>query len=64
MRIATSVLVIIAVVIGASTPAGAESPEAEALFQQGRKLMRKKSYAAACEKFEGSERIEPRIGTS
>ena len=59
MRIATSLLVVAVV----ATTAHAESPEAEALFRQGKKLMKQKSFAAACDKFDASERIEPRIGT-
>src|SRR5215468_4729261 len=59
MRIATSLLTL-AVVAGI---AHAGSSDAEILFQQGRKLMKKKAFAAACEKFDASERLEPAAGT-
>lgn len=60
MKIATSAL---AVVIAMTTVAHAQSPEAEALFREAKRLMKQKSFAAACDKFEASERLEPTIGT-
>src|SRR5215475_3725385 len=60
MKIASSAL---AIVIAMTAVAHAQSPEAEALFREGRKLMKRQSYAAACDKFEASERLEPAIGT-
>jgi hypothetical protein len=60
MKIASSAL---AIVIAVTAVAHAQAPEAEALFRQGRKLMKQKSYAAACDKFEASERLDPAIGT-
>src|SRR5262245_57348440 len=36
---------------------------AEALFDEGRKLMEAKNYAAACDKFERSQQIDPSVGT-
>jgi tetratricopeptide (TPR) repeat protein len=35
---------------------------AEALFEQGRDLMKQKRYAEACEKFETSHKLDPSVG--
>jgi hypothetical protein len=35
----------------------------EALFQEGRRLMKARSFAAACTKFEESLRLDPAVGT-
>lgn len=43
--------------------AHAQSPEAEALFREGKRLLKAGDITAACEKFEASERIEPAPGT-
>ena len=40
-----------------------EKATAEALFQQGTELMGEKQYAAACEKFAGSQQLDPALGT-
>jgi hypothetical protein len=42
---------------------GADSSVAEALFQDGRRLIAEQRYAEACSKFAESERLEPAIGT-
>src|ERR1041384_2043238 len=60
MKTATRAL---AVVVAMTAVAHAQSPEAEALFREARRLMKQNSFAAACEKFEASERLEPTIGT-
>jgi hypothetical protein len=44
-------------------PTAAERSTAEALFQQGTDLMAEKRYAPACEKFEGSQQLDPALGT-
>jgi len=44
-------------------PAHAQSAEAEALFQEGKRLMTRGETAKACEKFEASDRVEPASGT-
>jgi hypothetical protein len=44
-------------------PAHAQSAEAEALFQDGKRLMTRGETAKACEKFEASDRVEPKSGT-
>src|SRR5258708_13477040 len=36
---------------------------AQALYDDGRKLMEKKKYAEACAKFEESQRLDPGVGT-
>ena len=36
---------------------------AEALFQQGRDLLKEKRYAEACARFEDSQRLDPKLGT-
>ena len=41
----------------------ADSQAAEALFSEGRRLMDQGSYAAACAKFEESNKADPAIGT-
>lgn len=53
----------LAVVAAMTTVAHAQSPEAEALFREAKKLMKQKAFAAACEKFEASERLEASVGT-
>jgi hypothetical protein len=53
----------LAVVVAMTTVAHAQSPEAEVLFREARKLMKQQAFAAACEKFEASERIEAGLGT-
>jgi hypothetical protein len=40
-----------------------ERAAAEALFQQATVLMNEKHYAKACEKFEGSQQLDPALGT-
>ncbi|HEU4727857.1 MAG TPA: hypothetical protein VFT22_08220 [Kofleriaceae bacterium] len=47
----------------ATAPAGAQSAEAEGLFNDGNKLMAQGQIAAACDAFEASNHIEPRAGT-
>ena len=44
-------------------PGATEKATAEALFQQGTELMAEKQYAAACEKFAGSQQLDPALGT-
>jgi hypothetical protein len=41
----------------------AQGVEAETLFREGKKLLKQGDTAAACEKFEASERLEPTAGT-
>jgi hypothetical protein len=44
-------------------PSATERATAEALFQQGTELMGEKRFTAACEKFEGSQQLDPALGT-
>lgn len=50
-------------IITAPGHARAQSAEAEALFEQGNRLMAESRLGEACEAFEASRRIEPRAGT-
>ena len=43
---------------------GADKATAEQLFTQGRALMKKGDYAAACPKFEASLKLDPAVGTT
>ena len=58
----TRVFAIVAVMV-AATPAGAD-PQAEQLFHEGRELITAGKVAEACERFERSQAIEPRVGTA
>ncbi len=44
-------------------PSSNDKAAAEALFDEGKKLIEAKSYAAACGKFEASLKLDPGIGT-
>ncbi|HEX7704358.1 MAG TPA: hypothetical protein VF403_26635, partial [Kofleriaceae bacterium] len=63
MRIAPSCIVAFAIMIATPLPASAQTAEAETLFREGKRLIKKGKIAEACEKFEASERLEPKIGT-
>lgn len=49
--------------LGAASPARAADAEAQALFDEGKRLMARGEVAAACERFERSQRVEPAGGT-
>jgi hypothetical protein len=56
----------LALVVGISTPIaawGQASPQAEALFRDGKRLMKTGQLAEACAAFEGSERAEHNVAT-
>ena len=59
------ILVLTAAAVAVVRPpdAAAQSVEAEALFQQGKKLMAAGNVAEACDKFEASDRLEASVGT-
>ena len=65
--LSASALASLTVLLGATQagadPTAAERATAEALFQQGTDLMSEKRYANACEKFEGSQQLDPALGT-
>src|SRR5687767_15373611 len=46
-----------------SGPAIAQSPEAEALFREGRNLIKAGKLEAGCDKLDASARLEPSVGT-
>lgn len=57
-------LVSLAFVAGLARDAHAGDPAAaQALFDQGKKLMNEKKYAEACPKFEESQKLDPGLGT-
>jgi hypothetical protein len=45
-----------------AAPAAAQNAAAEALFNQGRDLMKQKKFAEACEKFQDSHELDPSVG--
>jgi hypothetical protein len=60
---AIAVSVALAPARAVADPSATERATAEALFQQGTDLMGEKKFAAACEKFEGSQQLDPALGT-
>src|ERR1043166_3762122 len=66
MRDRISQLTRLALVVGIVLPItawGQASPQAEALFRDGKRLMKEGKLAEACAAFEGSERAEHNIAT-
>ena len=55
---------IIGVVIATATAFAEPSPEAQALFEQGRALAKDGNYSEACDRFERANKIEYAVGTS
>lgn len=49
-------------VLAVAAPAEAQSAAAEALFNQGRELMKQKKYQEACDKFRDSNELDPSVG--
>jgi|HubBroStandDraft_6_1064221.scaffolds.fasta_scaffold37048_3 hypothetical protein len=47
----------------AQSPSGGEKVTAEALFEDGRRLVAEGKFADACPKFQASERLDPSAGT-
>jgi hypothetical protein len=58
---ASAILVVCAGLL-ATAPAAAQNAAAEALFNQGRELMKQKKFAEACEKFQDSHELDPSVG--
>ncbi len=52
-----------ATVARAQTSSGSEKVTAEALFEDGRRLVTEGKYAEACPKFQASQRLDPSAGT-
>lgn len=72
MRLAHAVRVVVvlglaalglAFAAGRADAQGANKAAAEAAFRQGRDLMAKRDYAAACMAFRSSEELDPQLGT-
>ncbi|HEX4335702.1 MAG TPA: tetratricopeptide repeat protein [Polyangiaceae bacterium] len=57
------VLSALSVAVPSHAQTGADKAAAEALFQAGRDLMNAGKYADACEKFEGSQKLDAGLGT-
>jgi hypothetical protein len=53
----------LAAVVSSSSPAHAQSAEAEVLFREGRNLIKQGKLAQGCEKLDASNRIEASVGT-
>ncbi len=68
-NVATSVLPFALCLLTALAPGRALSQSAsdktaaEALFDEGKKLLGEKKFADACKRFEGSQRLDPGVGT-
>lgn len=50
-------------VAAAVAPARAQSPEAEALFREGKRLIKEGDLAGGCDKIDASDRVEASVGT-
>jgi hypothetical protein len=53
----------LAFVAGLARDARADNATAQALFDEGKRLMGEKKYAEACAKFEESQKLDPGLGT-
>jgi hypothetical protein len=62
IRWVTASLAATAMVLAAAPPAAAEGDSADALFREGRRLMKKGRHAEACDAFARSNRAEPSVG--
>ncbi len=62
MRIAAAASLIVLVSMFAA-PVRAQNADAEAQFDEGRKLMKQGDFAAACKHFDASEKLEAAVGT-
>jgi len=58
-----SIAVAMTCVLAFAAPARAQIAEAEALFREGKRLLKAGQIAQACEKLDASDRIEPTAGT-
>jgi hypothetical protein len=60
---ALALLLVLQAPLAQGAPSAAEKAEAEALFQDGKKLMGQKRFPEACAKFEASQKLDPAGGT-
>jgi hypothetical protein len=60
---ATPVLLLLCLLAGPAAAQRSRKPEAEAAFNQGKELMARGEYDAACQKFEVSNALDPRAST-
>ncbi len=58
-----TILVVATLVVAVARPAGAQSAEAEALFREGRQLIKRGQLAAGCDKLAASDQLETSVGT-
>lgn len=61
--VATLLVALLAPATALANPSPREKAAAEALFQQGAALMAQENFAEACVKFEGSQELDPALGT-
>jgi hypothetical protein len=59
----TATRIIAACLLLGVAPAHAQTADAETLFKEGKRLMKKGNIAEACKRFEASEKLDPGIGT-
>lgn len=63
MTLASPRWLTLALACATAAPAHAQSPGAETLFRDGRRLIRQGKLADGCNKLDASERLEPAVGT-
>src|ERR1700712_1639874 len=63
MRMTAHTLPVIAAIIVATGRAHAQAAAADALFDSARTAMAKGDFAAACEQFRASDKLDPALGT-
>lgn len=63
MTTGSSCIAVGVLIIAIASRAHAQTAEAEALFREGKRLLKAGELERACEKFEASERLEPENGT-
>ena len=59
----TATRIIAACILLGVAPAHAQTADAETLFREGKRLMKKGEIAEACKRFEASEKLDPVSGT-